>query len=162
MGYRASTRMNDSLSLIGFGLCTGLSLGPIVELTLFVDEYILYQALGTAGVLFGSFSLAALTSKRRSYLYLYGVLISAMNMLAFASLMNYFLQSSFLFNAQVYVGLLMFAGYIIADTQKIIELHAVHRDTNYTKHAMELFIDFVGVFVRILIILLKRHEENER
>lgn len=51
------------------------------------------------------------------------------------------------------MGLVLFLGYIIFDTQMIIE-NAHRGDLNYVNHALELFTDFVAVFVRILIIMV--------
>ena len=54
---------------------------------------------------------------------------------------------------QLYFGLLVFVGYIVFDTQEIIE-KAHFGDGDYVKHAWTLFMDFFGVFVRILIIMV--------
>ena len=54
----------------------------------------------------------------------------------------------------------MFVGYIVFDTQEIIE-KAHLGDMDYVKHALTLFTDFVAVFVRILIIMLKNASEKE-
>lgn len=54
---------------------------------------------------------------------------------------------------QLYFGLLVFMGYIVVDTQEIIE-KAHYGDLDYAKHALTLFTDFVAVFVRILIIMV--------
>lgn len=56
-------------------------------------------------------------------------------------------------NLQVYFGLLIFLGYMVYDTQEIIE--RAHRgDMDYIKHALTLFTDFVAVLVRILVIMV--------
>lgn len=54
---------------------------------------------------------------------------------------------------QLYFGLLIFVGYMVVDTQEIIE-KAHLGDMDYVKHSLTLFTDFVAVFVRILIIMV--------
>ena len=47
----------------------------------------------------------------------------------------------------------MFVGYIVVDTQEIIE-KAHMGDLDYVNHSLTLFTDFVAVFVRVLIIMV--------
>lgn len=47
----------------------------------------------------------------------------------------------------------MFLGYMVVDTQEIIE-KAHYGDLDYIKHALTLFTDFAAVFVRLLIIMV--------
>lgn len=47
----------------------------------------------------------------------------------------------------------MFVGYIVVDTQEIVE-RAHLGDLDYVKHALTLFTDLAAVFVRILIIMV--------
>lgn len=57
------------------------------------------------------------------------------------------------FWSQLYTGLVIFMGYIVFDTQKIIE--KAHRgDMDYVNHSLIFFIDFVGVFVHVLVIMV--------
>jgi len=61
---------------------------------------------------------------------------------------------------QLYLGLVMFVGYVLFDTQLIIE-RAYNGSTDAVSDAVTLFIDFVGIFVRILVALLKNSREKE-
>lgn len=54
---------------------------------------------------------------------------------------------------QLYFGLFLFAGYMLVDTQEIVE-KAHNGDRDYVEHSFTSFTDFVAVFVRVLIILM--------
>jgi FtsH-binding integral membrane protein len=117
--------------------------------------------LGSVAV-FACFSGAALLSKRREYLFLAGILSSAVStllLLQFGSL--FFGRSAFMYNLELYGGLLLFVGYVLFDTQVIIE-RAERGDFDYIKHALDLFVDFAAIFVRILVILTKNSNERQR
>ncbi|GFZ01101.1 BAX inhibitor 1 [Actinidia rufa] len=123
---------------------------------------ILVSAFVGCAVAFGCFSMAAMLARRREYLYLGGLLSSGLFILfwlQFAS--SVFGGSASLFKFELYFGLLVFVGYIVVDTQDIIE-KAHFGDLDYVKHALTLFTDFAAVFVRILIIMLKNSEKNEK
>lgn len=144
----------------GFTGLKGASLGPLIGAVLLVDPSIVATAaLGTT-LIFACFSAVALRSPRRSYLYLGGFLLSALSCLALVGLVNLFLGIEALLSVQLYGGLLMFCGFVIFDTQVIVE-KAAAGETDYVWHAVELFIDFVAIFVRLLIIL-SRNRKSER
>lgn len=54
---------------------------------------------------------------------------------------------------QLYFGLVVFLGYIVFDTQYIIE-RGHNGDLDYVQHALLLFTDFVAVFARIVEIMV--------
>merc|ERR1719361_1750171 len=62
----------------------------------------------------------------------------------------------------LYGRLLMFIGYVFYDTQQIIK--RVERfgldKTDYISDAITLYIDFVAIFIRILIIILRSKEKD--
>ncbi|KAK3225004.1 hypothetical protein Dsin_004866 [Dipteronia sinensis] len=149
--------------LMAAALFEGASIGPLIDLAIQIDPSILITAFVGTGLAFACFSAAAMVARRREYLYLGGLLSSGLSMLLwlqFAS--SIFGGSTALFKFELYFGLLVFVGYIVVDTQDIIE-KAHFGDLDYVKHALTLFTDFVAVFIRILIIMLKNaNEKNER
>ncbi|XVF13469.1 hypothetical protein REPUB_Repub08aG0210400 [Reevesia pubescens] len=141
----------------------GASVGPLIDLAIQIDPSTLVAAFVGTALAFACFSGAAMLARRREYLYLGGLLSSGVSMLLwlhFASAI--FGGSTALFMIEIYFGLLVFVGYMVVDTQDIIE-KAHLGDLDYVKHALTLFTDFVAVFVRILLIMVKNSaEKSER
>lgn len=148
--------------LMAAAVFEGASIGPLVELAIDIDPSVLISAFVGCAIAFGCFSMAAMVARRREFLYLGALLSSGVSILFwlhFAS--SLFGGSAAIFKFELYFGLLVFVGYIVFDTQEIIE-RAHFGDLDYVKHALTLFTDFVAVFVRILIIMLKNSmEKNE-
>jgi len=147
--------------LMATALFQGATIGPLIDLAIEIDPSILITAFVGTAVAFGCFSAAAMLAKRREFLYLGGLLSSGVSILLwlqFASAI--FGGSSAIFKFELYFGLLVFVGYMVVDTQDIIE--KAHRgDLDYVTHSLTLFTDFVAVFVRILVIMLKNSSEKE-
>jgi len=144
-----------------FAATKGLSLGPLVGMALRIHPGILGTAFfGTLGV-FICFSLTAIFAKRRQFLYLGGVLGSAVMYLFLLSLFNMWFQSPIVPDINLYGGLAIFIGYVIFDTQVTIESY-YSGNQDYVRHACELYVDFVALFVRILMILMRNQESRER
>lgn len=146
--------------LMAASLLQGTSVGPLIEFVIEFDSSILISAFVGTAVAFGCFSAAATVAKRREYLYLGGLLSAGLSILFwlhFASAM--FGGSTAIFKFELYFGLLVFLGYMVVDTQEIIE-KAHLGDLDYVKHALTLFTDFVAVFVRLLIIMTKNSAEK--
>lgn len=148
--------------LMAAGLFEGASIGPLIDLAIQIDPSVLITAFVGTGIAFACFSGAAMLARRREYLYLGGLLSSGLSILLwlhFAS--SIFGGSAAIFKFELYFGLLVFVGYVVVDTQDIIEKAHIG-DLDYVKHAMTLFSDFVAVFVRILVIMLKNSQEKEK
>ncbi|XP_010531677.1 PREDICTED: bax inhibitor 1 isoform X4 [Tarenaya hassleriana] len=141
--------------LMASALLQGASIGPLVELTVSLDPSILVAAFVGTALVFGCFSAAALLSRRREYLYLGGFLSSGLSILVWLHLFSsVFGGSAAIFEFELYVGLVLFVGYVVVDTQAIVE-RAHLGDLDFVKHSLTLFSDFASLFVRLSIILLK-------
>ena len=147
--------------LASFGLFQGFSIGPLINqaLTYSNGDFIVFISLLCTLVVFISFTLSAKYARRRSYLYLGGFLGSALNMLALLTLVSIFVPSLSFTVVRIYGGLLLFSGFVIYDTQVIIEqAHEGNRD--FISHALSLFLDFLNIFIRVLIIMMRKGQRG--
>jgi FtsH-binding integral membrane protein len=164
VGFTQHTKSNVPkrlAALTGFGFLQGLSIGPLVNMALQIDQSIVGYALFATLAVFASFSLCALFAQRRSMLFLGGIFSSFFNLLFWSYLMNFFFRSSFPFMLNLYGGLFVFALYVVYDTQLTIE-RRFSGDDDFIKHSLDLFLDLVSLFIRILIILLKNKEKKSK
>jgi FtsH-binding integral membrane protein len=148
--------------LAGFSVFEGLSVGPLVDHSLHLNPGIVVTAFLGSTAIFACFTAASLFSKKRSLLYLGGILSSAVGVMLILSLVNIFLfRSAMVFYAELYIGLLVFSVYVAFDTQCIVA-RAEDGDRDYIMHAQSLFVDFVQLFVRLLVILNDKEERKKR
>lgn len=147
--------------LLGFAGLSGLSTGPLLDLAITIDPSIVATAFMGTSVVFGCFTLAALYAPDRKYLYLGGTLLSLMSTMFWMALFNVFFGSHFIFQLNLYVGLAVMCGFVLYDTQIIME-KCRRGDRDYVWHAVDLFVDFMGIFRRILIILMQKEDQRKK
>ncbi|XP_051865353.1 probable Bax inhibitor 1 [Pristis pectinata] len=147
--------------LSAFAFFTGTGLGPLIDFVISINPSIIPTAFLVSALVFCCFTLSALYAQRRSYLFLGGTLMSVLTILCFVPLVNLFFGSVLLFKAQLYVGLLVFCGFILFDTQLIIE-KTEHGDKDYIWHCVDLFMDFIAVFRKLMLILGMNEKERKR
>lgn len=145
--------------LLGFAFLSGLGLGPLLNMAVHVNPSIVSTALMSTTLIFACFSLAALFAPDGHYLYLGGTLLSGLSMLFWLGLLNIFFRSPALFQLHLWGGLLIFCGFVVYDTQAIIEKRR-RGDKDAIRHSLDLFIDFIQLFRKILILLMQK--ENNR
>jgi len=150
--------------LLAFGLLEGATLGPFLSSVLSIEggAEIILMALGGTSIVFGCFSAAAMFARRQSYLYLGGLLGSGLSLLFMISFVNLFLGSTVLYTFHLYLGLMVFCGFVIFDTQLIIEKVIQNGSSDYIWDSLQLFLDFVGIFIRLVILLTKNKKKNRR
>ncbi|KAK9831452.1 hypothetical protein WJX81_006510 [Elliptochloris bilobata] len=156
------SNLNKRYMLLGgAAFSQGATLGPLVAATLSVDPALLLTAFAGTAAVFTCFSVSAMLSQRRSWLYLGGTLSSAISLFAMMRLATWmFGGRAMLFQAELYGGLIVFLGYVLFDTQVIIE-KAYAGNKDHIKAALDLFVDFVAIFVRMLVLLLQNDAKKD-
>uniref|UniRef100_A0A2K5UHA4 Transmembrane BAX inhibitor motif containing 6 n=1 Tax=Macaca fascicularis TaxID=9541 RepID=A0A2K5UHA4_MACFA len=147
--------------LAGFAFLTGVGLGPALEFCIAVNPSILPTTFMGTAMIFICFTLSELYARRRSYLFLGGILMSALSLLLLSSVGNVFFGSIWLFQANLYVGLVVMCGFVLFDTQLIIE-KAENGDQDYIWHCIDLFLDFVTVFRKLMMILAMNEKDKKK
>jgi FtsH-binding integral membrane protein len=145
------------LLLHGFALCQGISIGSLIDYVLYLNPAIIVSALGSTAILFGSFTLSVMFSPRRYHFYVAGLLSSGVSMLLWLQFINLFFRSETAFHVELYLGLCVFALFVVYDTQIMIA-KAERGSRHVLRHSLELFSDVFGIFVRLLVILSKKEE----
>ncbi|XP_017773368.1 PREDICTED: bax inhibitor 1 [Nicrophorus vespilloides] len=147
--------------LLGFAFLSGIGLGPLLEQVMYVNPNIIVTAFIGTTVVFMSFSICSMLAERGKYLYLGGTLMTILNSMVLLSLANLFFGSQWLFQVHLYLGLIMMCGFVLYDTQLIIEKRR-QGSRDFVTHSLDLFIDFVGIFRRLVIILTQKEEESNK
>lgn len=138
-----SNGKNEKLRLgyfLGFGALTGLGMGPLLDVVISINPGIIVTAFMGTCLIFGCFTLAALFAPDRKFLYLGGVLLSALSMMFWMTLINLFVGSQFMWQLNLYGGLMVMCGFVLYDTQIIMEKCRLG-DKDYIRHSIDLFID---------------------
>jgi len=147
--------------LMGFSFLTGVSMGPHLDHVIRLDPTIVPTAFLATSLVFVCFSLCSLLCDDRKYLALGGTLMSGCTWLMMLSLMYMFTGSQMLFTIHVYLGLLVMCGFVLYDTQMIIEKRRLGND-DFISHALQVFMDFIGIFRRLLVILSDKKDNKRR
>ncbi|WP_395239315.1 Bax inhibitor-1 family protein, partial [Salmonella sp. s54412] len=147
--------------LMGFAFFTGLGLGPLMDAVTDIDSSIVPTAFFNTTMIFVCFSLSALWAEQRSFLYMGGMLGSGLMILLGASFLNIFMHSYFLYQVHLYLGLVVFCGFILYDTQLIVDKFR-NGEKDYIWHCVDLFIDFIAVFRRIMAILAQKEDKKKK
>lgn len=118
-------------------------------------DFIINFIFSATSLIFVSFSISSLLADRGSWLYLGGPLISLLNLTVLFSFVNLFLRVAILYQIRLYLGLFIMCGFILYDTQLIVEKHRMG-SKDFIMHSLDLFIDFINVFRHLLVLLTQK------
>ncbi|PKN54152.1 MAG: hypothetical protein CVU56_28120 [Deltaproteobacteria bacterium HGW-Deltaproteobacteria-14] len=145
------------VAFAAYGLLTGIVISGIVYVAILMAKvngaapgtYVL-QASGLTLVTFGGLSAYAFFTKR-DFSFLRGLLVAGTFALLGALVIGFFVHATAYQMIISCFGVLLFAGYTLYDTQKVLKTFP---DGEHVAGAMTLFLDFVLMFVYILRIVL--------
>eukprot|EP00347_Sterkiella_histriomuscorum_P009045 403342739 len=165
--YQISNRTNSEehrmwfLGALAFQL--GFLAGPGIHRLADVNPQLLVSALLYTGMAFTSFSAISLFSKRRSLLFVGGIIVTLVQCMLLYRLIGWLTGFGSFGLGYLMCGLFITCLYIIYDTQVIIE-RAERGDKDVPTHTMLLFIDLFDLFIKIVRILqeLSNKEEDNR
>jgi len=146
--------------MMGVAVTCGINQGPLLKVVISIDPSIVMTAFLATSLVFVCFSVASLLSPDRKWLALGGVLFSAISWLFIFGLLNLFFQSQLIYELKLYIGLAVFCGYVLYDTQVIVEKRRAG-DDDYIGHCLLLFLDFVNIFRHILVLLTNKEIKRE-
>merc|ERR1711908_58203 len=169
MMYKVSNVYESESLRLGYlkalSFCMGFLVGPLIHHLAEFEPMILIQAVSYTAIMFGSFTAISLFSKRRSYLFLGGIIMTL------TSCMFWYRAMSWMFGYSRYggefglvhtmSGLFVACLYIIYDTQLIIE-RAERGEKDVPKHSMILFFDLFELFIKVIQILIKLNENEKK
>lgn len=112
------------------------------------------------GALFGVMSLYGWTTKR-DLTSMGSILFMALIGIIIASVVNIFLKSTMLYWITTYVGVFIFIGLVVYDTQKLKQLAGMADSESRSKlaiiGALSLYLDFINLFLMLLRIFGRRN-----
>jgi FtsH-binding integral membrane protein len=152
---------NDRLIFLGgLAFFLGFLIGPAINMLLEFEPTIVLQALMITAAVFTSFSFISLYSKRRSFLFLGGIIMTLIQGMMLYKMFGWLFGYNTLNIGYLMVSLFTCCLFIIYDTQLIIE-KAERGEKDVPAHAMRLFIDLFDLFIKIIQILMKLKEGEE-
>jgi modulator of FtsH protease len=146
------------IALFGMAFVLGILFAP----SLFVAQFLaatggtisaspIRDAFLLATLMFGGLTGYVAVSKK-DFSYLGGALTMGIFVIIGASILNIFLGSNVLGLAIASVGLILFGGYVLYDTSRILR----SQERNAVSGALQLYMDFLNIFLFLLRILGSR------
>lgn len=139
----------------------GNGLGPVIMYGNFVSPVIVPTALAATCIIFVSLSFAVLFTKKRLSLYTTSFIFTTIAYLGLVSFFNIFTRSKFVDSVLSYAFVMVYSFYIYYDTQKTLEAVAFG-ERDFLLHSIQLYLDVINLFTRIVVILIKKHQEEEK
>ncbi|ENS5607020.1 Bax inhibitor-1/YccA family protein [Vibrio mimicus] len=145
--------INSSSGILWTFVFTGLmggALGPMLNFYAAMPNgpIVIAQALGLTGMVFLGLSAYTITSKK-DFSFMRNFLIAGLIIVIVASLINIFVSSTVAHLAISSVSALVFSGFILFDTSRIVR----GEETNYVSATISMYLNILNLFTSLLSIL---------
>jgi len=140
-----------------YALFTGFAISSLILVAMLMAQMMgqhsltyIYQAFGITAGIFGGLTLYVMTTKR-DFSWLRSFLFAGLIGLLLAIILNIFIGGTVFGLIISAFGVLLFSGYVIYDTQRILKSYP---SKEYIAASLELFLDFVMLFVYVLRLII--------
>lgn len=148
--YVLSAQQEPTLywSHVALSTTLGINVGHIVRTLYIIDQSIVNSAISMTLLTFLTFTYVSNFVTSSHMVPVYGFLCSLLNGLVLITLFRLFFGGSYNIMENM-IALLTFSGFVTYDTFLMYD-KLTRGDYNYYKHAINLFLDIVNLFVRFL------------
>lgn len=162
--YRYQEKFWKRTLLYCLGFSKGVFIGDFINTLETFNPGSIRLAMTVSIVIFSTLSLLSGKIHNRFGLYFSSIIFSCINFMVLFHLMQYFFDIfsiNFIITFDTYFGIVLFSLYICYDTQKIIyDANRNLRDIEY--HTLELFLDFINIFIRLFTMIIKSNKNKKK
>lgn len=130
--------------------------------TMYGRETVLMAMLAMIGIVAGLGTYAITTSNDHTGLI--GPLFSGLTCILMMGFVNFFLRSEIVRMFELFVGTLLFFGYVVFDVQYYLSRctkHMYNREDLHIEAALNIYLDAVNIFVRLLEIFGSKDKKKK-
>jgi len=156
MGFTTGSRTPHALIV---SLLMGFICAPTIEVALYIDETAVLISVIASIIMFFSISVCAHTMPIQNMFYVGSMLFSFLNMSLFIGFVGIFIEAEIYHLLHIWLSLIMFLMFVLYDTQLMVERANANANArsgykqDYVFDALNLFLDFVNVFIRVLALI---------
>uniref|UniRef100_A0A7S3KBP0 Uncharacterized protein n=1 Tax=Euplotes crassus TaxID=5936 RepID=A0A7S3KBP0_EUPCR len=135
----------------------GLMLAPLINMA---GMPIVFNALAATGAMMGALGAYAYNTPTKDFLSMGGALSIGLCGLIGVSFVNMFWPSPLLMSLSLYGGLLLFGGFVMYDTQKLIHNASTKPSWDPINESIGIYLDAIIIFQKFLIIFMNNKKKK--
>lgn len=135
----------------------GLLMSPLINMA---GMPLVYNALAATGVMMGLLGYYAYSTPTNDFLSWRGGLTVGLCGLIGTSLVNMFWPSPLMSNLIVYGGLMLFGGFVLYDTQKLLQNAMTMNQWDPINESIKIYLDAIIIFQKFLFIFMSNKRKR--